>query len=111
MVGEAPALQLALRWLGGTHAATAPAARFRPGSGTDYVVDFTPGGTEDAIEIGYSSIDTFSELLDATSNTNDGCVISIDETTTVHLLGVSKDQLTAADFYVPLYNDIGLLGS
>lgn len=84
---------------------------FRPGSGTDYVVDFTPGGTEDAIEIGYSSIDTFSELLDATSNTDDGCVISIDETTTVHLLGVSKDQLTAADFYVPLYNDIGLLGS
>ena len=70
------------------------------------MVDFTPGGTEDAIEIGYSSIDTFSELLDATSNTNDGCVISIDETTTVHLLGVSKGQLTAADFYVPLYNDI-----
>ena len=27
MVGEAPALQLALRWLGGAHAATAPAAR------------------------------------------------------------------------------------
>src|SRR6476646_8631646 len=31
MVGEAPALQLALRWLGGAHAATAPAARrYRP---------------------------------------------------------------------------------
>ena len=83
---------------------------FRPGSGVDYVVDFTPGGTEDAIEIGYSSIDTFSELLDATSNTNDGCVITIDETTTV-LLGVSKGQLTAADFYVPLHNDISLFGS
>jgi serralysin len=57
---------------------------FRPGSGEDYVADFTPGGTEDAIEIGYSSIDTFSELLDATTNTDDGCRISIDETTTVH---------------------------
>ena len=83
---------------------------FRPGSGADYVVDFTPGGTEDVIEIGYSSIDTFSELLDATSDTNDGCVISIDETTTVHLLGVSKDQLTAADLYVPLYYDISEIG-
>ena len=83
---------------------------FRPGSGTDYVVDFTPGGTEDAIEIGYSSIDTFSELLDATSDTNDGCVIGIDETTTVHLLGVSKGQLTAADLYVPLYYDISEIG-
>ena len=83
---------------------------FRPGSGEDYVVDFTPGGTEDVIEIGYSSIDTFSELLDATSNDDYGCIISIDETTRVHLLGVSKDQLTAGDLYVPLYNDIGEIG-
>jgi serralysin len=75
---------------------------FRPGSGADRVHDFTPGGTEDAIEIGYSRVDTFAELLAATYDTDEGCVIEINPTTSVTLIGVGRSQLTAADFHVPI---------
>jgi serralysin len=75
---------------------------FRRGSGADRVHDFTPGGTEDTIEIGYSRIDTFAELLAATYDTDEGCVIWISPTTSVTLVGVGRSQLTAADFHVPI---------
>jgi hypothetical protein len=65
------------------------------------VYDFTAGGGEDAIELGYSSIDSFAELLAATQDTYNGCVITLDATTSITLVGVTKSQLTAADFYVP----------
>jgi serralysin len=74
---------------------------FRPGSGADKVYDFTAGGSEDAIELGYSSIDSFAELLAATHDTYNGCVITLDTATSVTLVGVTKSQLTAADLYVP----------
>jgi serralysin len=81
---------------------------FAPGDGADTIRDFVAGGTEDTLKIQNSWIDSFAELLMVTRDVGGNAVIQIDAQTSITLEGVSKHQLTAADFSVSAFGwDLG----
>jgi serralysin len=72
---------------------------FAPGDGNDIVYDFVAGGASgDTINFNTAALDTFAEILAAAHNVGGNCVIDVNATTHVTLVGVLEAQLTAADF-------------
>jgi serralysin len=71
---------------------------FAPGDGLDTIFDFTAGGTDDWIKLNTSALDTWAEIRAATHDVGADCVIQINATTKVTLVGVHESQLTLADF-------------
>ena len=71
---------------------------FAPGDGADVINDFRAGGSEDWIKFNTSALDTFDEILAAATDVGSNCVIRIDATSQVTLVGVHESELTLADF-------------
>lgn len=69
---------------------------FRTGFGHDTVMDFEAG---DVIDLASSEIHDFASLAEHLSETALGTVITLDDGATLTLANITKDQLTADQFY------------
>jgi hypothetical protein len=67
-------------------------------SGTLVINDFRAGGTDDAIRITAPGFTSFADVQARTTNFGALSVITIDADTSIWLLGVNANQLTAGDF-------------
>jgi hypothetical protein len=69
---------------------------FGTGSGTDTVVDFTPGS--DQIDVSAYHFADFDSLMAATTDIGSSAVITLDPSNSIALTGVLKAQLTGVDY-------------
>ena len=68
-------------------------------TGDASILDFTPGaGSDDVIELSSSVFSNFADLLHSTSDSGRGAVITIDDHTSITLVGVQTNSLNANDF-------------
>ncbi|GJL93439.1 calcium-binding protein [Hyphococcus sp.] len=74
--------------------------QFAMGEDNDTITDFVAGGVEDSIELfGFGTdYDTFNEVLDVATQVGSNVVIDFGGGDTITLLGVDKNDLSAADF-------------
>jgi Ca2+-binding RTX toxin-like protein len=70
---------------------------FERGSGPDVIADFTPGGSEDSIQLSGFSALSFDQILSRTFDVLGSAVVALNGGQMV-LLGVGKSELTANDF-------------
>jgi Ca2+-binding RTX toxin-like protein len=73
---------------------------FREGSGADVIQGFKDHGTQHAIRFEGTRLRSFEDLFAATYDFEGNALIQIDYETVVWLVGVSKAQLTTADFAI-----------